>query len=84
MRVRLTFDVDEEQRLAIAALRGRRRPANRTQVIQEISGLVGGFIRLAVDTQRQKAAAAARKADELERRQLKMFEETPVTTAETV
>jgi len=39
MKVRMTFDLSDEQRLALAHRLGRRRPATRAQVIQAITTL---------------------------------------------
>ena len=43
MRIRLTFDFDDDERRAIAAKLGCRRPATRTQIVQQVSGLIAGY-----------------------------------------
>lgn len=40
MRVRMTFEFDDQQRQALARNRGRRRPATRTQAVQWLAETV--------------------------------------------
>ena len=74
MRIKLTFDLDAEQRRAIARRRKHRRPVSRTEAVQ--------FITETVATEVGGAVAELRQAEqEPDRRQLKLFDQPAAAAA---